>query len=194
MIKHFHPFHFDEANNTGVNKEVELWKFFSIFSNESAKSSKFEWQFKSLLYGLRIYFASVVFFKTFPNYLLKNFDSVVVNNFVSQEIMNFSYTLIKPPDGNWGSIQPDGSWNGMVNLLAKQDIDIATTDFTVTHERSAVMTFATPITQIYHALFIKNPAEKFNYMAYVEPMHWLSWVGIFVLILTLPPLLFMTTR
>ena len=108
--------------------------------------------------------------------------------------MNFSYTLIKPPDGKWGIIQPDGSWNGMVNLLAKQDIDIAVTDFTVTNERSAVMTFATPIIQIYHVLFIKNPAETFNYTAYIEPMHWLSWVGIFVFILTLPPLLFMTTR
>ena len=108
--------------------------------------------------------------------------------------MNFTYTLIKPPDGNWGAIQADGSWNGMVNLLAKEDIDIATTDFTITHERSAVMTFATPITQIYHALFISNPAETFNYMAYIEPIHLLSWVVIFILILCLPPLLFMATR
>ena len=108
--------------------------------------------------------------------------------------MNFTYTLTKPPDGKWGAIQPDGSWNGMVNLLAKQDIDIATTVFTVTHERSAVMTFATPLTQIYHSLFIKNPAETFNYMAYIEPMHWLSWISILIFIFFVPPLLFLTTR
>ena len=108
--------------------------------------------------------------------------------------MNFTYTLIKPPDGQWGAIQKDGSWTGQVNLLATQRIDIAATDFTVTQERSAVMTFASPITQIYHSLFIKNPTETFNYMAYIEPMHWLAWVGIFVLIRLLPPLLFMTTR
>ena len=108
--------------------------------------------------------------------------------------MNFSYTLIKPPDGKWGIIQPDGSWNGMVNLLAKQDIDIAVTDFTVTIERSAVMTFATPIIQIYHVLFIKNPAETLNFMSYIEPMHWSSWIGIFVFIIVVPPLLFLTVR
>ena len=39
--------------------------------------------------------------------------------------MNFTYTLIKPPDGQWGAIQPDGSWNGMVKMLADQEIDIA---------------------------------------------------------------------
>ena len=65
-----------------------------------------------------------------------------------QEIMNFTYTVIKPPDEQWGSIQPDGTWSGMVNLLANQDVDIATAPFTVTEERSAVMTFASPITKI----------------------------------------------
>ena len=59
---------------------------------------------------------------------------------------------------------------------------MAITPFTVTYERSAVMTFTTPLTQIYHSLFIKNPAETFNYLAYIEPMHWLSWVGIFLVI------------
>ena len=41
-----------------------------------------------------------------------------------QEVMNFTYTLIKPPDGQWGSIQPDGSWSGMVGLLASGEVDI----------------------------------------------------------------------
>ena len=108
--------------------------------------------------------------------------------------MNFTYTLILPPDGNWGAIQPDGSWNGMVKMLADQEIDIAPTDFTVTQERSAVMTFANPITQIYHALFIKNPTETFNYTAYTEPMHWIAWVGLLAFIAVVPPLLFLTTK
>ena len=82
----------------------------------------------------------------------------------------------------------------MVKLLADQDVDIATTDFTVTRERSAVMTFASPVGQIYHSLFIKNPAETFNFLAYIEPMHWLVWVCLFVLLATLPPLLYLAIR
>jgi hypothetical protein len=38
--------------------------------------------------------------------------------------MNFTYTLRKPPDGKWGSLQSDNSWNGMVGLLANQTADI----------------------------------------------------------------------
>ena len=38
--------------------------------------------------------------------------------------MNFTYTLIKPPDGQWGAIQPDGSWSGLVGMLIRQEIDM----------------------------------------------------------------------
>lgn len=68
--------------------------------------------------------------------------------------MNFTYTLQKPPDGKWvgtpnelflmiefiiprkkhtpfenlfqGSLQPDGSWNGMVHELQKERADMGT--------------------------------------------------------------------
>ena len=111
-----------------------------------------------------------------------------------QEIMNFTYTVIKPPDGQYGSIQSDGTMSGMIGLLANQDIDIGATDFTVTQERSAVMTFASLITQIHHTLFIKNPAETFNITAYIEPMHWLAWVSMLALLATVPPLLYLAVR
>ena len=108
--------------------------------------------------------------------------------------MNFTYTVIKPPDGQYGGIQPDGTWSGMVGLLANHDIDIATTRCSVTHQRSTVITFADAIQFEFSSLFIKNPSENYNILAYIEPMHWLVWVGIFVLLATLPPLLYLTVR
>ena len=125
-------------------------------------------------------------------YRFTGFFAEVFDNL--QEIMNFTYEVIKPPDRQWGAIQPDGTWNGMVNLLANQIIDMGIAEFTVTQERSAVLTFATPITQIYHTLFIKNPAEKFNFMAYIEQFHWLAWVGLLILLATVPPILFLSLR
>ena len=111
-----------------------------------------------------------------------------------QEIMNFTYTVIEPPDGQYGALEPDGTWNGIVKLLADQDIDIGVTTFAVTQERSTVITFASPMFEVYYALFIKNPAEIFNIMAYIEPMHWLAWVVMFVFLATLPPLLYLAVR
>ena len=31
--------------------------------------------------------------------------------------LNFTTTISSPPDGNWGSVNEDGSWNGMVGGL-----------------------------------------------------------------------------
>ena len=82
----------------------------------------------------------------------------------------------------------------MVWNLATKEIDIAVTDFTITHERSAVMTFAEPITQIYYSLFIKNPANRPNYTAYLEPFHFMAWAGLLGMIAAVPPLLYIGAR
>ena len=130
--------------------------------------------------------------------------------------MNFTYHLSKSPDGQWGATQPDGSWSGMVKELQEQRSDMgkfqiskvswisikrkssfdycfkAITDFTITMERSAVMTFAQPIVIYYHSLFIKNPTGTFNYMAYIEPLHYMAWVGIALFVLLTPPFMHCT--
>ena len=38
-------------------------------------------------------------------------------------ILNFSYTVINPPDGEWGSMKIDGTWSGMVGQLETRNVD-----------------------------------------------------------------------
>jgi ionotropic kainate glutamate receptor 5 len=102
--------------------------------------------------------------------------------------------LRKPPDGQYGALQPDGTWNGMVRIIQDKQADIAVASFTVTMDRSTVITFAQPITQIYHSLFIKNPTGSYNLNAYVEPLTHLSWAFIGIFALVVSPILFLTTR
>ena len=57
-------------------------------------------------------------------------------------------------------------------------------------ERAQIITFAEPITQVYNSFFIKNPLESYNYTAYLDPLHYMSWVAILVVILITPPFLY----
>ena len=50
------------------------------------------------------------------------------------------------------------------------------------------MTFAEPLTSIYHSVFIKNPADSPSYTAYIEPLHRNSWYAIAGLIILSAPL------
>ena len=44
--------------------------------------------------------------------------------FYSKDLLNFTYTLTKPQDGNFGRLRKDGTWNGMIRLLQNRDVDI----------------------------------------------------------------------
>jgi len=41
-----------------------------------------------------------------------------------QGILNFTFTCVDTIDGNWGTLEEDGSWNGMVGMLAMKQVDI----------------------------------------------------------------------
>ena len=43
--------------------------------------------------------------------------------FLYQDMMNFTYTVTEPPDGQWGAIRPDGTWSGMVGMLQEKQVD-----------------------------------------------------------------------
>jgi hypothetical protein len=71
---------------------------------------------------------------------------------------------------------------------------LAVCDFSVTKERASAITYSDPISDYYHAIFIKNPAETFNYTAYIEPLSYLSWIFIFFGCILAPFILYLTLR
>ena len=112
--------------------------------------------------------------------------------------MNFTYTVTKPPDGQFGSRMKNNTWTGMVHMLQNQEVDIgilyinklniamfsikfdnfaisAIAAFSVTGARSQVVTFGYPIAVAYNSLFIKNH-QALNLMAYFEPYLFTSWL------------------
>ncbi|XP_064099390.1 probable glutamate receptor [Macrobrachium nipponense] len=48
---------------------------------------------------------------------LGNFVEILGNS------INFSYTLVRPPDRAWGYLQPNGSWIGMVGMVFRKEVD-----------------------------------------------------------------------
>ena len=104
--------------------------------------------------------------------------------------MNFTYSVTEPPDGQWGSLRPDGTWTGKVGMLQEKKADLGTrqlthtcsmitteilyfiaiTDLTVTKARSAGITFSEPIFEEFHAVFIKRPNDGLHFLAYIDSM------------------------
>ncbi len=131
-----------------------------------------------------------------------------------QESMNFTLQLTKSPLRSWGSKLSNGTWVGLVGFLSREDIDIgnydccfnesihhcpfcdnlAPQDITITLERSEVADFTEPFIQYYTRVFLKNPVGTYNFIAYLEPLHYLTWVFTLLVCLVAPPVLALTTR
>ena len=58
-----------------------------------------------------------------------------------QRVLNFTVTRRKPYDRQWGLLNSDGKWNGMIKELVDGDIDIASGGLAISLERATVVDF-----------------------------------------------------
>ena len=66
----------------------------------------------------------------------------------------------------------------------------APTSLIQTVARTESASWAIPLVFSYQAIFVKNPTGVVNYMAYLEPMTNLSWIGVAVFLIIIPPFLY----
>ncbi|XP_068216611.1 uncharacterized protein [Palaemon carinicauda] len=59
--------------------------------------------------------------------------------------INFTYTLVRPPDRAWGYLQPNGSWMGMVGMVFRKEVDFALGPFVLTFTRAQAVDYALPL-------------------------------------------------
>lgn len=103
--------------------------------------------------------------------------------------MNFTYSFQAPADNAWGGKQPDGSWNGMIHMVQSELVDFAPTSLIQTKERSVVTSWTVPLLFSYQSIFIKNPANVYNYTAFLEPLTSMSWLAIGLFLVAITPFL-----
>ncbi len=62
-----------------------------------------------------------------------------------QERLNFTSSLSLPADGKWSGFDKNGSWTGLVGLLASEQVDLVTAGLTQNLERSGAIDFTVPL-------------------------------------------------
>ena len=92
----------------------------------------------------------------------------------------------KPYDNNWGTLNSNGTWNGVIKMLEDKQVDFAPASFTVTFDRSQVISFGFPFRQIEYAIAIQTPINSLNYLAYLEPFSFWTWVWVSFTVMICP--------
>jgi len=74
-------------------------------------------------------------------------------------------------------------------MLNNDEIDIAAADFTITSDRSRVVDFLPVLIESFIQVFIANPADRQNWMAFIEPVTWQAWLGVIAFLVLAPPII-----
>ena len=63
-----------------------------------------------------------------------------------------------------------------------------------TQSRAESVSFSTPLNYGSQSIYIKNPANVYNYLAYLEPLTYWSWISILILLIAFAFILHTMTR
>ena len=109
-----------------------------------------------------------------------------------EKMLNFSTEIIISPDGQWGSRGENGSWNGIVSRLMKNQTQVGLASFIQTEARMGVVDLSPALTEGSDRMFIKYPGRGTSWTTFIEPFDLYLWLSVICLILLIIMCLFAT--
>ncbi|XP_058869973.1 glutamate receptor ionotropic, NMDA 3B isoform X1 [Acipenser ruthenus] len=95
------------------------------------------------------------------------------------EDLRFDFDLYIVGDGKYGAWK-NGRWTGLVGDLMSGAADMAVTSFSINSARSKVMDFTSPFFSTSLGILVRSKDTAAPIGAFMWPLHWSMWVGIFV--------------
>ncbi|XP_031165593.1 glutamate receptor ionotropic, NMDA 3B isoform X3 [Sander lucioperca] len=96
------------------------------------------------------------------------------------EDMGFTFDLYIVGDGKYGALSGAGRWTGLVGDLRSGTADMAVTSFSINSARSRVIDFTSPFYSTSLGILVRSRDTAAPIGAFMWPLHWSMWVGIFV--------------
>uniref|UniRef100_A0A8C3Y1F9 Glutamate receptor n=1 Tax=Catharus ustulatus TaxID=91951 RepID=A0A8C3Y1F9_CATUS len=95
------------------------------------------------------------------------------------EDMVFDFELYIVGDGKYGAWK-NGRWTGLVGDLLSGTAHMAVTSFSINSARSKVIDFTSPFFSTSLGILVRTKDTASPIGAFMWPLHWTMWVGIFV--------------
>ncbi|BFZ10288.1 hypothetical protein BsWGS_13327 [Bradybaena similaris] len=101
-------------------------------------------------------------------------------------IVGFNYRFQLVPDGNYGSRNAQGQWDGMVKELIDGRADLAIAPLTISYIREQVIDFTKPFLNLGISILFKMPKkEKPGLFSFLNPLAieiWLYVIGAYLIV------------
>ncbi|XP_059153989.1 glutamate receptor ionotropic, kainate 2-like [Physella acuta] len=102
------------------------------------------------------------------------------------KIVGFNFRIELVPDGNYGSPNAAGEWDGMVREIIERRADLAIAPLTITYIREQVIDFTKPFLNLGISILFKVPRkEKPGLFSFLNPLAieiWLYVIGAYLIV------------
>lgn len=91
--------------------------------------------------------------------------------------LHFTYEIYVVPDGRYGALTDNGTWNGMVGELNQKKADIAAAPLTVTEVREKTVDFMMPFMYFTEDMLIRKQkaVQEVDYLQFMNPFENEVW-------------------
>ncbi|KAK8404112.1 hypothetical protein O3P69_000285 [Scylla paramamosain] len=90
--------------------------------------------------------------------------------------LTFRYELVRPPDSYWGIKFPNGSWNGMVGMVHRNEVEMALGPFAVTAQREEDIDFSMAVLTDNQAIITIRPTLQQDVAGFLRPFDYKVWL------------------
>ncbi|XP_062241060.1 glutamate receptor ionotropic, delta-2 [Platichthys flesus] len=92
--------------------------------------------------------------------------------------LGFKYEIYVAPDHKYGSMQPDGQWNGLMGELVSKRADVGLSALTITPERESVVDFTTRYMDYSVGVLLRKAERTVDMFACLAPFDLSLWACI----------------
>ncbi|CAD6204011.1 GSCOCT00009832001.2-RA-CDS, partial [Cotesia congregata] len=94
-----------------------------------------------------------------------------------QKYTKFNYEIYESPDGEYGSLNDKGEWNGMIKELITDNADVALGALSVTATREYAIDFTVPYYEpVGYSVITKRQLDSTSLFVFRKSMSWKVWV------------------
>ncbi|MPC24171.1 glutamate receptor ionotropic, kainate 1-like [Portunus trituberculatus] len=88
---------------------------------------------------------------------------------ILSSVLNFDYEFVRPVDRVWGGPDANGSWNGLLGLLQRREVELAVGPFGVTNQRETVCDFSDAFYSENNAILMVRPTLQNDVAGFAKP-------------------------
>lgn len=132
------------------------------------------------------------FIRNYNGSLLKSYGAPIIRALAKG--LGVTFNIVMPEDDTFGYKKPDGTWTGIIGMLARGEADLSVSGLTMTEERRKAVNFTYPLHVTDFTFMTDKPEPHPKNFAVFDVFSLEVWIGILLSLILVSLFLYMLLK